>query len=114
VITPGQLLELQPTGYRRNTVTGQAVAKVFALERDELGKDIDQTYAVGDKVKVGAFHAGQRVYAFLASGENVAKGAYLGPDGTGLLVAAAGGDEVATALEAVNALVTTRIRVELV
>jgi len=115
-ITPGHLLELTSTGVQRNTDDAANVAPNFALERDELGNDIDVAYAVGDKVKVGAFHPGQRVYAWLASGQNVAKGAYLTSNTTGLLTATGVTATVrmARALEAVNASADARIRVEIV
>lgn len=116
-LTPGHLLELTSTGVQKNTDDAANVAAAFALERDELGKDIDQPYAIGDKVKVGVFHKGQRVNAFLASGQNVAKGAYLTGTTTGLLTATGvtASLRTARALDAVNSVAdTTRIRVEIV
>jgi allophanate hydrolase subunit 2 len=115
--TPGHLLELTSTGVQKNTDDAANVATNFALERDEVGRDIDVDYATGDVVKVGAFAPGMRVYAFLASGQNVAKGAYLTGTTTGLLTATGvtAGVRLARALEAVNSTNdATRIRVEVV
>lgn len=116
-ITPGDLIELTTTGFRKNTADGEVVAAIFGLERDELGRDIDQPYAIGDKVKAGSFDPGDRVYAFLASGENVTKGQYLTGSTVAGALAASGGatDRVALALESVNSVAdTTRIRAQIV
>ncbi len=120
-ITPGHLLEMVSSGVKKNTAAAANVAPCFALEREEMGNGIDVAYAVGDIVKTGTYHPGQRVYALLASGVNVAVGAYLTGDAAGLLTSAsvAAGIRTARALEAVNtsgiAPVTgTRIQVEIV
>lgn len=117
---PGHLLTLDGSGVTPNTDADTKKAALFALERDELGNDIDTAYAIGDMVKVAAFKPGERVYAFLASGENVAKGAYLTGHATaGLLAASAAvADILGMALEAVDAsgsapVAGTRIRVEI-
>lgn len=119
-IIPGHLVELVPTGgVRRNTDDDAQVARIFALEREELGRDIDEPYAIGDKVKVGYFHQGQFVYALLASGQNIARGQYLSGAPTpdfGTLVDGAASVAVAMALEAVDNStgVNPRIRVVVV
>jgi hypothetical protein len=121
-LIPGHLVELTSTGgVQKCTDDAANVAPSFVLERDELGTGIDTAYAIGDKVKVGTFKPGDRVYAFLASGQNVAIGAYLTSNATGLLTAAsvAAGVRCARALEAVNTsgsapVAGTRIRVEIV
>lgn len=119
-IIPGHLVQLISTGWRKNQANAANVAPNFALEREELGNGIDTAYAINDVVKVGAFCAGQRVYAFLASGQNVAKGDYLTGDAAGLLTATGVTAQlrVAKALEAINAtagpVAGTRIRVEIV
>jgi len=92
---------------------GDPAARTFACERDEMGDDIDTAYAVDDAVKVGSFTPGQRVYAWLASGQNVAIGAFLEPGSNGLLIAFGSGIRIARALEAVDATAgDTRIRAE--
>jgi len=137
-LVPGHLLELTATGVQKNTDDAANVAVAVALERDELGKEIGPTgtglgqtgaagpagaaeYAIGDTVKVGTFAPGMRAYMFLASGQNVAKGAYLTGTTTGLLTATGvtASVRLARALEAVNAsgsapVAGTRIRVEIV
>jgi len=119
-VTPGHLLMLTATGVQKNTANAANVARAFALERDELGKTIDTAYAINDTVKVGVFHAGQRAYAFLASGQNITKGAYLTGDNAGLLTGTGVTAQlrVARALESVDAsagpVAGTRIRVEVV
>lgn len=120
-LTPGHLVELTSTGVQKNTDDAANVAPAFVLERDELNGGIDTAYAIGDKVKVGTFRPGDRVYAFLASGQNVAKGAYLTGNTAGLLTATgvAAGVRLARALEAKDTsgsapVAGTRIRVEVV
>jgi hypothetical protein len=92
-----------------------------ALERSELGKDIDDDYAIGDYVKAATLAPGDRAYMLLASGVNVAKGAYLTGDTAGLLTSTnvAAGVRLARALESVDTsgsapVAGTRIRVEVV
>jgi hypothetical protein len=120
-IIPGHLLMATATGVQKNTANASNVARAFALERDELGKTVDTAYAINDTVKVGVFHGGQRVYAWLASGQNAAIGDYLTTDNAGLLTkaAVAATIRVARAVEAVNTsgsapVAGTRIRVEVV
>lgn len=87
-ILAGHLLELTSGGaVKKNTAAAANVARAFALERDELGTGIETAYASGDTVKVGVFHAGQRVYAFIASGQNIARGAYVTTDNAGRVTA---------------------------
>ena len=112
-ITPGHLV-MGVTSLTKNTENGVLVARVFALERDEMGDEIDVAYAIGDTVKTGHFAPGDRVLAWVPSGTNVAEGAYLATDNGGRLVAVGGGTRIARALEAKNVLADTRIRVELV
>lgn len=116
-ITPGHLVDFSGTGVAKHASAGGIAARTFALERDELGNDIDVAYAIGDTVKVGSFHQGQRVYTFIASGENIAKGNFLESDGAGRLRIYSSGVRLARALEAVNNSAgpgDARIRVEIV
>lgn len=120
-ITPGHLLELaSATTVRKNTDDAANVAVLVALERMEFGKGIDDAYAIGDTVKAATFKPGERAYMLLASGQNVAAGAYLTGDTAGLLTASsvAAGVRLAKALEAKNTsgsapVAGTRIRVEI-
>lgn len=110
-ITPGHLVAGVTSLTKHATANGPG--RAYACERDERGDDIDTAYAIGDYVKVGNFYPGCRVYAWLASGQNVAADAMLGSAGDGNLKAWASGPYLARALEAVNATSgTARIRVE--
>ncbi len=118
-LTPGHLLMFTGTGTNagvaKNTANNANVSRMFALERVELGKGIDDAYASGERVKIGHFWPGQRVYAFLASGQNVAKGDYLTGDNAGQLTAASSNPRLAQAVEAVDAsAAAARIRVQIV
>ena len=63
-ITPGNLIELQSTGFVRNhSVLGGPAQKAFALENDLIGKGITDDYVNGDLVRYGVFPAGAEVYA---------------------------------------------------
>jgi hypothetical protein len=85
-ITPGHLIDFDASGNLvKHAGAGLNAAPMFALERDELGDDITTAYAASDIVKVGHFHKGQRVYALIASGQNISKGEYLESDGAGRL-----------------------------
>lgn len=112
-ITPGHLVDGVTTIGKHATANGPG--RAYALEREEMGKEITVAYASGDTVKVGAFSPGMRVYAFLPSGANIAADAWLGNNGDGTLKAWASGPYLARALEAVNNSAgpgEARIRVE--
>lgn len=115
-ITPGMLVQ-GTTSIAKHASSGGNAARNFALEQDYLGKDIDEAYASGDQVRVGAFHQGCRVYALLPSGANITGGNFLESNGDGTLKAYGSGVVVARALESVNNSAgpsTARIRVEVV
>lgn len=102
-ITPGHLVEIHSTSsIRRHATAAGAAARNFALDRVELGDDIDTPYAIGDTVKVGAFPPGSRVNAIIASGQNIARGAFLESAGDGTLRVYASGVRLGVALESVN------------
>jgi len=102
-ITPGMLVNINGSGLLIKQATAAAdCAHMYAMERDEMGDDIDVAYAIGDTVKVGCFHAGMRVNAFIASGQNIALGAYLESAGGGAFRVLAAGKVKLQALEAVN------------
>ena len=85
VLTPGDLIEINSGQWRRHGTAAKNAVAAFALERDEMGDDIDVNYASGDNVKVGFFGKGMRVNAFIASGQNLSKGAFLESAGDGTL-----------------------------
>jgi len=117
-ITPGHLVTLNGSGLViKHATAAAACARRFALERDEMGKDIDTAYASGDRVKVGSFHQGQRVNAIIASGQNIAITGLLESAGNGTLRVLAAGVALARALEAVNNSAgpgDARLRVEII
>lgn len=86
-ITPGHLIEINSGQWRKHASSGGAAAAIFALERDEIGKEITVAYAANDYVKAGYFAPGDRVNALIPSGQNVAEGAELESDGAGRLKA---------------------------
>jgi hypothetical protein len=113
---PGHLLMIVSTGLQKNTANAANVAARFALEREELGSDIDVAYASGDQVKYGDFLTGQRVLAWVPSGEVITKGDYLTTDNAGRLTktSVAATIRLAQALETMSPLLDTRIRVRIV
>lgn len=76
VVKPGYLVKGVSSVAHQTSTT--KVPKAVALERDELGQGIDNTYqgsgtssayyASGDRVKVGVFKSGDEATVFLASG----------------------------------------------
>lgn len=122
VIKPGHLVDGVLT-ILKHASAGGACPRSFALERDEMGKGIDATpvtssgspdYAVGDTVKVGSFHQGQHVLAFIASGQNIQINERLESAGDGTLKAFGSGTIIGRSLEEVGAVTAlTRIRVEI-
>jgi hypothetical protein len=103
-ITPGMLVNYDGSGnlVPHATADGRCAA-AFALEREEMGADIDTAYAIGDTVKVAVGAPGCRVNAWLVSGGNVAVGATLHSAGNGYLKAGTtAGVIVGRAVRAVN------------
>ena len=118
-ITPGQLIELNASGQviRHATDGGIVAATTFALEDQVAGRGIDDDYASGESVVYQHFVPGEEVYALLNIGENVGIGQVLESVGNGNLgipTALSEGQAVAIALEAVNAVATSRIRVQII
>lgn len=112
-ITPGDLVNGVTTIVRHANASAMA-ARRFALERSEMGKGIDDDYAVGDTVKVGQFAPGDRVYGFIASGQDLAIGAIVESAGDGTLKAGTTAP-IAKALEATGAVTAkTRCRFEII
>ena len=116
VITPGHLVTFDSNGdLIKHNSAGGFTTTAFALEREEMGDDIDETYAVLDTVKVGVFGRGTRVLALIASGQNLVKGDYLESAGNGTLRKFAAGTRLARSLETTGAVVATqRLRTEIV
>lgn len=118
-ITPGMLVVRNSSGNwipHGTAAEAAGVPRDFAMERDEMGKDMDTAYAVGDRVKVAHLCAGERVNALIANGVNVAIGAKLESAGNGTLRAVTTGQVLGIALEAVNNTsgANARLRVQIV
>ncbi len=110
-ITPGMLITGGATVAKHATNNGPG--RRYALERDELGKEISVDYDSGDTVKAGSFSPGMRVYAWVASGQTITRDDYLGSAGNGTLKAWGSGPYIARALETLGAItVLTRLRAE--
>lgn len=83
-ITPGQLIERMSTDkLRRHASAGQNATRMFALEDELQGNDIDTNYAASAIVQFGVFKPGDEVYSFLANGETAVIGSWLESDGNG-------------------------------
>jgi len=87
VVRPGQLLQLNVDGdvIPHGIVLGQA-ERVFALEDALQGRAIATDYASGELVSFVLAAPGDEIYAWLAVGESVNVGDFLGSDGFGHLV----------------------------
>lgn len=116
-ITPGMLVERNGSGLLvAHATAAGAAAYDFAMERDEMGKDIDTAYASGDTVKLAHCHAGMRVNALIANGVNAAVNSKLESAGNGTLRVLTTGVVIAQAVEAVNNTsgANARLRVEII
>jgi hypothetical protein len=113
-ITPGHLVAWNGSGDLVKHAGAAGVSgAMFALEREELGQDMNAPYAIGDTVKVGLCPTGVRVNSIIASGQNVTKGAFLESAGNGTLKVGTT-NPIGQALEAVNATATARLRVQII
>jgi hypothetical protein len=85
-ITPGHLVELMTTGnVRVHANAGATAQRVFALEDDNQGNEIDDAYTADNVCRVGIMRPGDEVFAILANGENAAIGNFLESEGDGTL-----------------------------
>ena len=117
-ITPGHLMAQNASGdWIKHASASTKTPAIFALEREEMGADIDDAYAIGDTVKAGHFHAGTRVNALIASGQDLDVGELLDSAGNGTLKATATvANAIARSLDDTGGavLVTTRVRAEII
>jgi len=123
IIFPGHLVKGVST-ILKHASASTAAARSFALERDELGKGIDNVYggttgyagsayyAAGDTVKVGAFAPGMRVNALIASGQTITADDFLESAGDGTLKKYNAGVIIGRAMESVTATALSHISVE--
>jgi hypothetical protein len=83
---PGYLLERTSAGLvKAHSNAGQNAQKLFALEDDLQGKEINDAYSASARIQCGIFRSGDQVYAVLKDGENVSIGDFLESAGTGEL-----------------------------
>ena len=67
-ILPGDLLDLDTAGkVIVHAGAGLTAQKMFAIENEVVGKDIDAAYASGDNVLYSVLPPGAEVYAFVAA-----------------------------------------------
>jgi hypothetical protein len=114
-VLPGHLVTFNGNGDLIKHATASArAAATFALEREEMGADIDVPYNIGDTVKVGHFFAGTRVNAMIPSGQNLIKGDFLESNGDGTLKKGTT-QPVGRSLEVTGAVTALRrLRVEII
>lgn len=91
-ITPGHLLDFAGNDRLIRNATSGGRSRMFALEADYIGNTVTTAYASGERVPYADCAPGTVVWAHLASGENVARGAALMGDSTvaGALIAHTG------------------------
>lgn len=84
---PGHLLVLNNASkVLVHATSGGPAAKLFAVEDDLQGNDIDEEYAIGVLVQYNIAQRGDEVWGFLKDGENIAIGDYLQSGGNGELI----------------------------
>lgn len=102
-IYPGQLVWWSSGSLIRHaTAADTSVMPAFAVENEKIGRGIDDAYAATETCYFCYPHKGARVYSWLETGANVAKGAPLEASGTGSFQALTTGQIVAWADEDVN------------
>ena len=114
-ILPGHLVTFDNNGdLIKHDTAGGSAANTYALEREEMGDDIDDPYAVDDTVLVGHFSPGVRLYVPVASGQNWVKGDFLESAGDGTLRKFSSGVKLARSMEDTGAITsTTRVIIEI-
>lgn len=110
-IVPGMLTRGVTTINKNNVADASCIVTV-ALERSEMGKSIDDAYAIGDTVKIGSFHAGSHFLGLIESGVTVVEGTLLSSAGDGTLKVGAAAVAIARSLEAITPTNRQRLRVE--
>ncbi len=85
-ITPGHLIERDGSGtvVVHNSADANA-HRLFAIENDIGGDDLNHPYVTGEIVRFAAMRSGDEVNALLANGENASVGDYLTSNGNGEL-----------------------------
>jgi len=85
-ITPGMLIELTSSGtMQAHSTAGGDAQKVWALENELEGEDINTAVGTSDKVQCWYTTAGDEIYAILNDGEDIDIGDFLESAGNGNL-----------------------------
>ena len=121
-VTPGHLLNFATNDrLQKHGTSGAGGGRMFALEADYIGNSVTTAYASGDRVPYADCAPGVVVWAHLASGQNVARGAVLMSNGSGAFTAHTGtniilatADEDADASTGISATGTLRFRARVV
>lgn len=111
-IIPGMLVQ-GVTAISKHASAGGVAARTFALERDYMGKTIDDAYEVGDVVKVASFAPGDVVNTLIVSGA-VQAGSFVESNGDGYLKVYGSGVRIGRVLEDVGGGGAQRAAVELI
>lgn len=116
-ITPGMLVEIHDDsgvpGWGVHDSADEPVHVAVALEQIELNQGVDDTYAAGDRCKVGILRSGSMFWGIIPSGQDIAIGARLQSNGDGKLKAAGSGDvRFVSHTDSGAVTADTRIRVE--
>ena len=102
-ILPGStLIWSSDTLIENNTAADADAPRMFAVENDLIGDDIDTAYATDDQVQYIVPRTGDEIYAWLIASGDVAKGAPLECGAAGDLQAYSSGRIQAFAAEAVD------------
>lgn len=122
-VRPGYLVK--GVGTVAHQTASDRVVPALALERDELGRGIDNTYqsyagsayyASGDRVKVGVFGQGMEATVYVASGQNITEDDLLSSAGDGTFKEEATAEQaIARAMETLGAVTElTKLRVQFI
>lgn len=121
-IKPGYLVDGVNT-INPHASAGGVAPRAIALERDELGAGIDDTYsddpatpsadyATGDYVKVALCHHGVQFTGWIASGQVITSNDRMESAGDGTFRKFAAGTILARSLETITATEVTKIKLE--
>lgn len=122
-ITPGMEVEFYDDSgkmkLRPLASATQRATRIIALEKTLHNKTVDDAYAIGELVLAAMFHSGSSFWGLIPSGQNLAAGALMQPNGNGMhkaatAVTADSGLPVYQALESSGGAVTvtTRLRIQ--
>jgi hypothetical protein len=129
-IKPGYLVKGVSLISKQTGASTTKVPKALAVERDEMGAGIDDTYrnssgfsgvgpaayASGDTVKVAVFDSGDEATVYIASGQDITEDDYLASAGDGTFAeTSTEAAKIAVSLETVGVVaVETAIRVRFI